>query len=116
MEVKLRGLKLNGAILRGVNFNSALLAGADLTRADLTRVNLRHANLNGADLREATLTGANLNGAELDHAKNVTLDQLKAAGGDSDTKLPKSFDRALDKELGWPCHFDETGKRVNGKP
>lgn len=75
----LRGASLRGAVLLGAN-----LVGADLTGADLT----------GADLRAARLHGADLRGALFLHGS-----QLRAARGDSATRLPAGRSR--------PTHWED---------
>ena len=57
------------------------LTGADLSGADLSGVNLFEANLSRADL-----SGANLSGA-----RNLLQEQLDAACGDDETKLPEGL-------------------------
>jgi uncharacterized protein YjbI with pentapeptide repeats len=117
-EAKLRKTNLQRAnfscsILRRTDFNKAKLqeanlSGADLRKADLTEANLERAYLYGANLQEASLMraegqradlrrvylqGTNLSGADFSRAKNLKLDQLKLASGNSTTVLPDDVER-----------------------
>src|SRR5271157_5156640 len=97
---------LSGAYLSEANLSGAYLSGANLWRANLSganlsRANLTGANLSGADLRRADLSGAilvwakfdgaDLRGANLSTAEGLTQEQVDAAKGDSDTKLPDNL-------------------------
>ena len=62
------------------------LSGADLARADLFR-----ATLVGADLSGATLSGADLPWANLSKALGLAQEQLDAACGNDETKLPEGL-------------------------
>lgn len=75
------GKSLCGIDLRGADLSGALLIAADLSNQDLSGVNLI-----GADLRDANIRGANLEGSLF-----VTQQQVNAAIGDSNTKLPASL-------------------------
>ncbi|WP_050346930.1 pentapeptide repeat-containing protein [Arsenicicoccus sp. oral taxon 190] len=70
---------------------SALLIGADLRGATLNRTDVL-----GADLRDAQLAGADLRGAIF-----LTQQQVDAAQGDRDTRLPAG--------LKTPDHWDWQG-------
>ncbi len=64
--------------------NPANLTGARLEIADLTGADLRYANLTRANLTRANLTGtsfldANLTTADFQHAKGLSVDQIKKA-------------------------------------
>ncbi len=74
---------LRSADLTGANLGSAILTQADLTYADLTN----------ADLEKAVLTETILFNADLSASKNLTLDQLKGALIDKDTKLPSDLEK-----------------------
>jgi Pentapeptide repeats (8 copies) len=81
---------LTGAFLAHATLTAADLTGANLTAADLTGANLTGATLT-ADLTYAVLMGANLTGANLTYATGLSQDQLDAACGDKDTKLPSGI-------------------------
>lgn len=83
-----RGADLTGARLRGAHLRGASLRGASLLAADLTGADLRVADFTGADLRGADLSGADLRGALF-----LTGPQLRAAGGNAATRLPRGTDR-----------------------
>lgn len=114
----LRGADLRGAILRGVDLRGAILSKADLRRAILSGATLSEADVSGAYLSEADLRGAALNradlhgatlykanlrgadltsadlrealvhGADLTGALYLTQEQIDAANGDANTRLP----------------------------
>jgi hypothetical protein len=92
----LSGADLMGAHLQNANLFSADLGGADLGGADLGYADLRGADLSGADLGSADLSSANLS-----HAEGVSQDQINAACGDNDTKLPEALTRPP------PCPADK---------
>lgn len=83
-------LKLPGVFLRRADFS-----GADMTGADLRGADARHAMLVGVDLQGASLDRTDLRGADLTGARNLTLEQLRSAILDADTKLPAYIDPAL---------------------
>ncbi len=112
-EADLSGANLLDANLSKANLSRADLSKANLSRADLSRAYLIKADLSRADLSGANLSGANLSGAclikadlsrtvlgeanlsrallpgaNLSGAKYVSQEQLDAACGDKDTKLP----------------------------
>lgn len=92
------GARLRGADLHGISLRGAYLIGADLRGADFSRTDLL-----GADLR-----GADLSGARLVDSLFLTQPQVAAAGGDSDTSLPKWMIR--------PGHWLNTSAPSPGKP
>jgi hypothetical protein len=79
----LAGHDLRTVDLRRTTLRGALLIGADLRGADLDRTDLLGADLRGADVR----------GADLSAAFFVTQDQLNAARGDAETRIPADVDR-----------------------
>ncbi len=83
-----RRVDLIGADLHNADLVCADLRGALLIGADLRGANLRLADVIGADFRGADLGGANLTGCLF-----LTQNQVDAARGDSDTKLPTSIVR-----------------------
>jgi len=78
----LRGAYVPRTNLSFTNLEGAKLSGADFTGADWRGVNLKDARLDGTILRGADLTGA----------KNLTVEQLRSAIIDENTKLPEGFD------------------------
>jgi len=96
----LAGASLKEATLRNALFIKSDLSGTDLMDANLKSADLENASLEGASLVAADLGGANLHGANLKGADLsgadlsgaiVAADQLAAASGDADTKLPASI-------------------------
>ena len=83
-------LKLPGVFLRRADFSGANMAGADLRGADA-----QHARFVGVNLRDASLDRADLRGADLTGARNLTVEQLRMAILDADTKLPAYIDPSL---------------------
>ena len=79
---KLRGAKLNHAILFGADLRGADLREADLSHAELSGAKLSHANLRGAALRGADLSLTELVGVELSDAdfSGATLIQANLGG------------------------------------
>jgi hypothetical protein len=77
-QADLAGAKLFGANLQQADLLQADLFGADLLQADLFGTNLFGAKLSGANLSRATLSGAHF----------LTQEQLNAACGNEETKLP----------------------------
>jgi hypothetical protein len=71
------------AKLSRANLSQADLAGAKLFGANLQQADLLQADLFGADLLQADLFGATLSGAHF-----LTQEQLNAACGNEETKLP----------------------------
>jgi uncharacterized protein YjbI with pentapeptide repeats len=90
---------LEGVYLSGANLSGADLSGVTLKEFYLVKVNLSGTDLSGADLREANLReakleGADLSGANLTNAKNLTVEQIKAARNWEQAKYSPEF-RAL---------------------
>jgi hypothetical protein len=107
--------KLEGAVIREANLENAVLIEANLKWADLEEANLEwaklganlsdavliRANLYGADLWgaklqradiwEANLEAADLREADLRETKNLELEQIKLARGDSTTLVPENL-------------------------
>ncbi len=87
------------ALLIQSNLSGSDLMDANLESADLENANLESASLVGADLRGAVLRGADLKGTDLSGADLsgaiVADEQLPAAMGDADTKLPASLHRPV---------------------
>jgi uncharacterized protein YjbI with pentapeptide repeats len=76
--------ELVGANLQDANLENAILGGSNLQRTNLQNANLKGArargmDLKGADLKDAELEGANIEGVDLRGAKNITIEQIKAA-------------------------------------
>jgi uncharacterized protein YjbI with pentapeptide repeats len=107
----LSGAKLQGAKLHGADLAETLLWGANLQDADFRSaisgwVDLatyrlarpagnettfsisKGAILHGADLQGADLRGAHLEGIDLSQAKNLTLEQIRSAHINENTRLP----------------------------
>ena len=105
----LEGADLPGAHLEGADLSDAFVTGANLIGAHLDKANLSgaqlrfgtiligarlgRANLTGADLVGADLPGAHLEGADLSDAdlggvQGLSQEQLEAAVGNMNTKLP----------------------------
>jgi len=100
---ELTGADLSNQCLQGANFSGAdldharlvltclsgaNLKGATLRHADLSGANFLDADFDGADLTGAVLTVTSIKGAQLDRARGLTQDQLNAACGDAQTRLP----------------------------
>lgn len=107
--INLIAANLREANLFQAHLSDANLFGANLSGADLTEADLAGASLFGARLREANLTGVNwsfvtidaasLHSADLSGAEDLTQEQVNAARGDGDTKLPPGLTR--------PAHWDD---------
>lgn len=78
-----RGTDFIGANLRKANLRGANLRGAYLIAADLREADLRDSDFIGADFRDADIRGADLTGSIF-----LTQDQINAAKGNAQTKLP----------------------------
>jgi uncharacterized protein YjbI with pentapeptide repeats/DNA-binding CsgD family transcriptional regulator len=94
----MQGVNLWDATLKGASLSIANLERASLNGADLSRANLQGANFMGAsllevDLAESNLQGTKLRGADLTNAKNLELQQIESAYGDSTTILPENIER-----------------------
>lgn len=87
-RANLERANLRGAILQEAVFSEAKLQGADFENA-----NLQYAKLLEADLQGANLNGVNVQGADFRGAKNLTLEQVKLAHGDSKTMLSENIER-----------------------
>jgi Pentapeptide repeats (8 copies) len=97
----LSAANLNGAILSAANLQQANLSAANLQQANLSTANLQQANLSAANLQQANLSAANLQqaildgaklqGADLTGVKNLKLNQITSAYGDSTTRLPENL-------------------------
>ena len=85
---------LTGADLSGTNLSQAILAGVNLSGKDLRMTNLHEADLSGTNLSQAVLCMADLGGADMREtdlhnadlyltnlrgAKNLSMEQTKAA-------------------------------------
>jgi len=95
-KAKLPGAKLQWGILTGARLGGATLSyadleEADLSEADLSGANLSHADLERADLSEADLSGADLSDADLRDVRGLLQEQLDAALGNMETKLPDGY-------------------------
>lgn len=62
--------------------------GASFKGADMAGANLAHAIVDGADFTGATLDITSIKGTDLRFARGLTQNQLNAACGDADTKVP----------------------------
>ncbi len=97
---RLRGTHLERARLKEAHLEGARLRKAHLERAHLEGARLKEAHLEGARLKEAHLEGAHLEGAHLEgahlgDARDLTQEQLEAAIGDEETKIPDHLERPL---------------------
>jgi hypothetical protein len=79
---------LEGCALVQVNLSGASLAQAQLKAAHLTNSNLTRANLNRANMEGAWLENTSLLGADLTGVLGLTMDQIKMAIINDETKLP----------------------------
>lgn len=94
---------LQGAVLDEVNLQAAILWKANLQKAgliaawlqgaDFQGAQLQGAGLIGADMERTSLDGADLKGANLKNARNLELEQIQTAFGDSTTILPGDVER-----------------------
>ena len=82
----LRDTNLKRADLSYAKLRNAELAGADLSNSILIGADLRNADLENADLSDSDLTDTNLSGA-----KGLSKEQLEAACGNKNTKLPSKL-------------------------
>lgn len=92
----LNGADLTWACLIGAHLEGAHLEGARLSWARLVGANLFGANLDGAKLLGTHLDGANLRRADLRNAIDLTMNQLKTAKLDDETKLDAELKAAYD--------------------
>lgn len=76
------------AKLQGANLTGANLQEAEMTFAGLQGANLMDTDLQGANFSMAKLHKADLSSANLKNAKDLTIEQLDEACGDSLTILP----------------------------
>jgi uncharacterized protein YjbI with pentapeptide repeats len=83
-------LDIHGAFVRRTDLSGASLRNANLAYADATNAIFR-----GADFAGANLSGTVLVGADLTDAKNLTVDQLRAAKINEFTILPTYIERRL---------------------
>jgi uncharacterized protein YjbI with pentapeptide repeats len=81
-------IDLHGAYVPRTSLRNAILTFADLSEANATNVDFR-----GADLTGAKLVGTILHGADLRDVSGLTVQQLKSAILDENTKLPDYIDR-----------------------
>jgi hypothetical protein len=86
-------VNLQAAILWKANLQKAGLIAAWLQRADFRGAQLQGAGLIGADMERTSLDGADLKGANLKNARNLKLEQIQTAFGDSTTILPGDVER-----------------------
>lgn len=87
-DANLKGADLEGAYLVTANLKGADLSDANLQVTDLSEANLQGALLVRANLEGADLSYANLLGADLRETEGLYQEQLDAACGDAETKLP----------------------------
>ncbi|MFP5274020.1 pentapeptide repeat-containing protein [Coleofasciculus sp.] len=105
-QAKLPDSDLREANLKRTNFGGANLYQAVLFQANLERANLKGANLQEANFRETNLQGAdfgnanlneaNLQGADIGGSINLTLQQIKSAIVDDETRLLYGLERLQD--------------------
>ncbi|MEQ9368976.1 MAG: pentapeptide repeat-containing protein [Coleofasciculus chthonoplastes F3-SA18-01] len=105
-QAKLPDSDLREANLKRTNFGGANLYQAVLFQANLERANLngailqeanfRETNLQGADFGNANLNEANLQGADIGGSINLTLQQIKSAIVDDETRLLYGLERLQD--------------------
>lgn len=98
-EAELDSAHLEGARLVSANLKGAVLNDAHLEEASLTDAHMEGAYLVGAHLRGVSLHRAHLQGASLEGATGLTLDQIKKANIDAETKLPDYIQLAIEAEL-----------------
>ena len=82
------GADLDHARLVLTCLSGANLRGATFRHADLSGANFLHANFEGADLTGAILSATSIKGALLERAVGLTQEQINAACGDAQTRLP----------------------------
>jgi len=111
-SANLSNANLQETNLSEVNLDTAILKAANLQRANLSGANLSNANLQLADLQEVDLKKANLQKTDLQNtnlkkAKNMVVDQVKAA---KNWQLAK-YDSDFRKQLGLPPETSITDKQ-----
>lgn len=116
METDLSLASLKRANLKGARLDKAKLKEADLSGANLSESHLNNADLEGVKLTSvksvsvakpnqmkvtevnmegAKLQGANVKGVNFSEVKNLDLEQLSLADGDSTTVLPNDIERPV---------------------
>lgn len=83
-----KGLNAIGADFRNIDLIGANLRGTLLIAADLRNCDLSGTDLIGVDMRDADIRGANL-----ENSIYVTQQQINAAKGNMNTKLPENIVR-----------------------
>lgn len=91
---------LSDALMGDANLSNANFRNADLTGVWLENANLAKADFAHADLDHADLRGAWIAGSRFAKARNITIEQLAEACGDSTTALPEDVEEA-------PASWDE---------
>lgn len=81
----------SNAVLARADASHSEFEGADFTDADLERVRFVRASLRRARFRGARLDRADFSGADLRFSVGLTQQQLSAACGDGNTRLPRGL-------------------------
>jgi uncharacterized protein YjbI with pentapeptide repeats len=102
------GADFTGANLQKAELGRAILADAVLDGVDLSRAEVARAVFAGASLKGSDLTGAytyltRFEATDLTQVKGLTQEQLEAACGDEETRLPEG----LTAPAAWPCAKEE---------
>src|SRR3546814_6721320 len=97
------GANLQKAELGRAILVDALLDGADLSYAEIARAVFAGASLAGSDMTGAYTYLARFEATDLSGVKGLTQDQLDAACGDDETRLPAG----LTPPEAWPCGRSE---------
>ncbi len=81
----------SNAVLTRADASGSRFEGANFTDADLERTRFVRASLTRAQFHGARLVRANFAGADLRFSAGLTQQQLSAACGDEDTRLPRGL-------------------------
>lgn len=87
-EKDLHGANFDGANATLMCMSFANFTGASFRGTELSGANLAHAKLDGADMTGAKTAITSFLGTDLRKVKGLTQDQVNAACGDAQTKLP----------------------------
>ena len=82
---------------------------------DLSNTNLSEANLKAVNFKNIKLTKSDLRGTRLDHALNITCEQIQSATIDQNTRLPDYILITGNPEKKYNCKNLMQGKGLNLK-